>query len=305
MRAQFVPVALLAAAVLALAPTARAQDTAACVDASNQGLTLRKSGKLLDARKVLVMCAVDACGADIKGTCTQRVTEINDALPSIILQARDGAGNDLMGVQVTVDGGAAPVVLDGRALTLDPGTHVFKLETQGQPPVEKSFVLAEKQKDRREVVTIGAAPVPAPAPVPASTPPARTPTPATPPASDTGSSWSTQKTLAIVAGSVSVVGIGLGTVMGMLASSKWSSAQSDCGNGCGPGAPAQGEKSDATTEATVSTVGFVVGGVGLVGAAVLWFTAPSGRSAPATGTQVRVVPFLAAGTGGAAVSGGF
>jgi hypothetical protein len=303
MRTHFVPVALLAAAVSAVAPTARAQDTAACVDASNQGLTLRKSRKLLDARKVLVGCAVDACGADIKGTCTQRVGEINDALPTIILLAKDGAGNDLAGVKVTVDGAGAPMVLDGRSITLDPGTHLFKLETPGQAPVEKSFVLAEKQKDRREVVTIGAAPLPAPVSVPASTAP--TPMPAAPPPEDTGSSWSTQKTLAIVAGGVGVVGLGLGTVFGLMASSKWSSAQSDCGSGCGASAPAQGEKSDATTDATVSTVGFVVGGAGMVGAAVLWFTAPSGRGAPATGTRVKVIPTVGAGNGGVLVSGAF
>jgi hypothetical protein len=284
------------------APPVRAQDASACVDASNHGLDLRKSGKLLDARKTLIGCAVDACGSDIKGTCTQRVAEINDALPTIILLAKDGAGNDVAGVKVTVDGAGAPVALDGRAMTLDPGTHTFHLEAPGQPPVDKSFVLAERQKDRREIVTIGAA---APAPTPAGTDASSMPT--TPPAADTGSSWSTQKTLAIVAGGVGVVGIGLGTVMGLMASSKWSSAQNDCGNGCGPSAPAQGEKSDASTFATVSTVGFVVGGVGLVGAAVLWFTAPSGSSAPATGSRrgVDVVPMLGAGNSGLIVKGAF
>jgi hypothetical protein len=290
------PIAL-AAALLASAPAARAQDASACIDASNQGLAMRKAGKLLDARKALVGCAVDACGADIKATCTQRVAEINDLLPSIILLAKDGAGNDLPGVTVTVDGVGPARPLDGQAMALDPGPHAFRFEAPGQAPVDKQFVLAEKQKDRREVVAIGA-----PA---AAAPVDTTSRPATSPATDSGSSWSTQKTFALVAGGVGVVGLGLGTVFGLLASSKWSSAKTDCGSGCGPGASAQSEKSDATTDATVSTVGFVIGGVGAAAAAVLWFTAPSGGNAASAGTGVRVVPMLGAGSGGMIVKGAF
>jgi hypothetical protein len=38
---------------------------------------------------------------------------------------------------------------------------------------------------------------------------------------------------------------------------------------------------DARRAGTVSTVGFIVGGVGLGAAAVLWFVRPFGREAPA------------------------
>ena len=41
------------------------------------------------------------------------------------------------------------------------------------------------------------------------------------------------------------------------------------------------------TSAKIADVGFIVGGVGLVGGAVLWFTAPSGSAA---GTQVGLGP---------------
>jgi len=302
MRRRLVPILLFSAAAVALASPVRAQDASAqCIDASNQGLALRKQGKLVDARKMLVTCAVDACGADIKGTCTQRIAEITAALPTIVVLAKDGAGNDLAGVKVTVDGVALSAPLDGRAMTLDPGKHVFKLEATGQTPVEKELVLAEREKDRREVVVIG--PPPAGAPAAPSTLPS---TP--PPAAADSSSWSTQKTLALVAGGVGIVGLGLGTVFGLQASSKWSSAQSDCGSGCGPNAPAQGEKSDAQNAGTLSTVGFAVGGVALAGAVVLWFTAPSGGDAsppPTTARGWQLVPLIGAGNGGAVLEGAF
>jgi hypothetical protein len=42
-------------------------------------------------------------------------------------------------------------------------------------------------------------------------------------------------------------------------------------------------KSQARSAGNISTVGFIVGGVGLAGAAVLWLTAGSSSSAPQVG----------------------
>jgi hypothetical protein len=82
-----------------------------------------------------------------------------------------------------------------------------------------------------------------------------------------------------VIGGVGVVGIGLGAFFGLQASSKLSDAKGKCGDypyECGN--EAKDLQSSAKSSATVSTVGFVAGGVLLAGGLVLYFTAPKRES---------------------------
>jgi hypothetical protein len=82
---------------------------------------------------------------------------------------------------------------------------------------------------------------------------------------------------ALVAGGIGVVGIGVGTVFGLKSMSAHDDAEKACkGNQC----TAEGVelRDDALAAGNVSTVAFIVGGVGLAAGAVLWFTLPSGSN---------------------------
>jgi hypothetical protein len=114
-----------------------------------------------------------------------------------------------------------------------------------------------------------------------------------------------QKTLAIVAGGAGVVGLAVGTIFGLKMSSEWSQAQTDCGTGCGPNAPAQAERNDAHSAGNVATVAFIAGGALVAAGAVLWLTAPSGNAAQATGVEIRMTPAVDASAAGAMVVGRF
>jgi hypothetical protein len=269
---------------------AQAEDpTAQCIASSEQGLDLRKQEKLLDARKVLAACATTRCPDEIRTVCEQRITEINGVLPAIGFDVKDPAGNDEPDVKESIDGVPVATQLGGRAMPIDPGPHVFTFEVAGQPPVEKKLVVSEGENDRREKIVIGA-----PA-QPEAVPAAATATP---------SKASTQKTLGFVAGGVGVVGVALGAVFGLVASSKWSSAKSDCGTGCAADAPAQQEKSSAQSAATVSTVGFVGGGVLLAAGLALFLTARETKATPTAGT-LRVTPAVGPGEAALFLRGGF
>jgi hypothetical protein len=91
------------------------------------------------------------------------------------------------------------------------------------------------------------------------------------------SSSSTQKTLALVAGGVGVVGVGLGTIFGLSAMSKHDDAAAKCPAAC-PDQAGVDLWNDARTAGNISTVAFVVGGVGLATGAILWFTAKPSRT---------------------------
>jgi hypothetical protein len=76
-------------------------------------------------------------------------------------------------------------------------------------------------------------------------------------------------------------GIAVGAVTGLISLSHANSAKATCrGFACPPSSASM--LSSAKTNATVSTVAFVAGGVGLGAAAVAFFVLPSAREAPVT-----------------------
>jgi hypothetical protein len=87
-----------------------------------------------------------------------------------------------------------------------------------------------------------------------------------------GSVRSAQRVLAIVAAAVGVAGVATGAVFGLKAASTWGDAKDNCKPQCD--ASAHKLSVDASQSGTVSTVAFIVGGVGLASGALLWFTAP-------------------------------
>ncbi len=134
---------------------ARAPTTAGCLAAAESSLALRSQHKLRDARAQLLICSAPSCPTDVRAECIRRVAEINTALPSVVFEAKDGDGNDLVEVTVTMDGQPLADRLDGPALVVDPGVHSFVFEASGQPAVRKQFVIREGDKDRRERITLG------------------------------------------------------------------------------------------------------------------------------------------------------
>jgi hypothetical protein len=299
---------LLVGLAVGSARDARADDaTGQCIASSEQGLDLRKHQKLLEARRVLATCATTRCPDEIRVTCEQRIGDINRVLPSIVFDVKDAAGNDQPGAKLAIDGVPVATTLSGQATPVDPGPHAFVIEVAGQPSVQRQLVINEGERDRHEKVVVGALAAPVPvseATVPPVGPaPVLSPAPAAPTEATEGPvTGSTQRTVGLVVGGAGAGALVVGAVFGIVASSKWTSAKADCGTACGPNVPAQQEKSDAQSAATVSTVGFI-GGAALAAAGVaIYFTAPSpGRHAMA----LSIAPSVGQGTRGLLVQGSF
>ena len=162
----------------------------------------------------------------------------------------------------------------GASIPVDPGKHVVEASA---PNHEKWVQTIEVAADATEVtVTIP--------PLAPSVEPGRRRDLVTP----AGEAWPPQRTLAVAAGGVGVVGVALGTVFGLRAASKWKDAKPGCLDypyGCSP--RALDLTSEARSAGTLSTIGFVLGGVGLATGAVFWLTAPSGKEGA---TSVGVSP---------------
>jgi hypothetical protein len=104
------------------------------------------------------------------------------------------------------------------------------------------------------------------------------------------------------AAGVAVVGVGVGTVAGILSLSKKSALSSECERDiCGPSS--YGDYSAANSLATVSTIGFVAAGVGAGAALVTLLVGHDSPGSPAAATQAAWVPWV--GVSGCGVWGRF
>src|ERR1700722_19716690 len=93
-----------------------AQDTDACINASEKALALRKAEKLISERASLSTCAAPSCPDAVRSSCEQRLAQVNLAIPSIVFLTKDGTGHDLAAVKLTIDGALDADRLDGSAI---------------------------------------------------------------------------------------------------------------------------------------------------------------------------------------------
>jgi hypothetical protein len=185
-------------------------------------------------------------------------------IPSVIVRIE---GAPLAEVRVQIDGVPIAQELLGEARQVNPGPH--KIEGQrGAEQAVVELVLAESEQKPallRFAASVAAAP-----------PTAVSPNPAEAPSSDSpGAGIGQQRTFALIAGGVGVLGIGVGSVFGLKSKSDHDEAAKYCNGSECSDARGVSAGTDAYSAGNISTAFMIVGGVGLAGAAVLWFTAPS------------------------------
>jgi hypothetical protein len=161
-------ISLLAAAAPAQPGATQKQIKQQCAAAYVEAQTLRKQGSLLSARDQLITCGRDECAAAIKNECAQWLSEVNAGIPSIVVAAKDRNGKETLAIKVHVGGSLIKDGLDAKAIELDPGSHVLRLELEGEPPIEQEIVLQEGRKHRLVEVSWqqDSSPVAAPEPEP-------------------------------------------------------------------------------------------------------------------------------------------
>jgi hypothetical protein len=289
---------LVAAPTLWAPPAAADVTKAQCIQANTEGQSLRRAGRIAEAREQLRICGDPRCPGILHTDCTKRLDELEEAQPTVVFHAKDGSGQDLSAVKVAIDGRPLADKLDGTALLVDPGEHVFTFTAPGEDPVTKTFVLQEGAKGRQEQIVIGK---PAPPGDDSRPPPVDKLA-----KKDEAGGMGAQKFMALTVGVVGVAGVAVGAIFGATANSQWSQAQNDCGSGCGPNSVAQGQRSDALSNATVSTVGFGVGAAAIAASLILWLSAPSpDAQGQAPSAHLRVAPSYASNRGALLVHGEF
>jgi hypothetical protein len=193
----------------------------------------------------------------------ERADALEPRVPRLHIEIAPGA--DAPGLDIRADGATLTPEAWSAGLLLDPGTHTVSAAAPGRIGWSQSFA-ASRGGDLRVVV-------PRLVEIVTQEPPGVTP--AAPRAGGI-------PTLALVAGIVGLAGLGVGAVAGGISWADHDSAKQSCPtpSRC-PTSASAGQWNDAVTWGNVSTVAFVVGGVGIAGASVVWLTSP-GSQAPST-----------------------
>jgi hypothetical protein len=230
----------------------------------------------------------------------ERATAIESKLSrlTIVVSPEAKAAN----VAIKRDGVALLDASWGTSIPIDPGQHTVEATAPGNKPWSKTVELP-----------VGGGSVTVTVPALESGSATATANATAPPASEQAGphrSGGWQRPAAFVAGGVGVAGLVVGTVFGLKAKSKQSDSEAFCGPAdmtvCSP----QGGQliDEGKKAATISTAGFIVGGVGIVGGVVLYLTAGSGSKNAGAGDAKRafaVVPSGGRNSAGVLVQGTF
>ena len=216
--------------------------------------------------------------------------------------------SDVPGLVIKRDGTVLGRPLWDTPTPVDPGAHTIEASAPGRKPW--SLTVDLKDQGQTKTITVPALP-PEAAPVTSARPVTSAPVSASPPppppppmvtaSATTGEPGSVLagRTPALIAGGVGVVGLVVGTVFAVRASSKWSDAKDQCpGNHCTDRASYDDARS-AKTSGNLATGFFAAGLVGLGAGVVLWFTA----SPSSTSTGRYIAPTFVAGGGGLTAGG--
>jgi hypothetical protein len=229
----------------------------------------KNAGRLLDARLIFERLAGEKLAAEAPKPFRDAVTsaaaerdEVSRRIPVaaiVVTDAPDGRAS------IRVDGKE----VSGAEIPLDPGMHAFEASS-GAQTARRDVLLTDGGGHVKIVLSLaGATTAASPAERPAA--PERSAGSAVP---------------AIVALSIGAAGLGMGAFTGLVAANKASAIKSNCVDGHCLRSDA-GALSSARTMATVSTVGFVVAGVGLAAGGVLLVVRSGGGSTTAT---ARITP---------------
>jgi hypothetical protein len=121
------------------APTTNAE----CARAYEDGQVQRKSGRLVEARSTLQLCARDECPDFIRADCVSWYGEVQGEVPTLVFAARS-QGRDLADVRISLGDRVMAARLDGQAIELDPGEYDFRFEAAGMQPLTQRSVGAQR-----------------------------------------------------------------------------------------------------------------------------------------------------------------
>jgi hypothetical protein len=279
---------------------------------------LVKLGRLVEAAEAYVRTTRTSLESDSPKPFREAVQQAYDELGKLRPQIPQlkivvkGKTKDDGQLAVKMDGKRVSPALIGVAGPADPGTHKLTAKTESGASASGTITLkagetksVELDLDHTNLKAPGST-----ATTP-TTPKDSNPKPVTPPPggdmNGTSKRGSMQRTLGFVGLGVGAAGLGAGIVTGLMATSRYKSAEDECpAHRCVDGSQGAKDLDAFRSLRTVSTIGYVVGGVGIAAGVTLLLTAPESKPAAEAHAALdtpRWTPYV--GLGSAGVAGTF
>jgi hypothetical protein len=232
----------------------------------------------------------------------KEVEAVSTKVGAVTITVKAVGGADIADPAVALDGQPINSASLGIRRAIDPGNHVLHVSATGYKPADLNFpVTAGANIDQPILLEqdLTAPPPATAAPGPATGAAPATATTAVPPPGDSSTTSSGNKGSIApwIAFGVGGAGLVVGAITGGLALGDHSTLANECTSGSCPSSnsKAQSDLSSYHTMGAISTVGFIVAGVGAAAGVVLLITGP--KSQPTTGLQVS--PTIGLGSLGA------
>jgi hypothetical protein len=249
----------------------------------NLSLCEEKQGKLVAAQADLTEAIQKLPKGDFRSAFAEKQLE---ALKKRIASVTVTLEEPNAGARVACDGVELRPDALGRAIPLDPGTHVFVVQAEGRASSRREVLLAEGQQ---ATLTLG--------PGPAAEKSA--PSSLRAPAAARAEPGSTRRTLGVGALAIGGAGLLTGVVTGIMTASAASTYKEHCFERICDAEGADAASRGKTLE-VVSPIAFVVGALGAGAGTYLLLTSKRAPSA-----QLTVTPTVSARDAGLAVGGSF
>jgi hypothetical protein len=261
------------AAIALVAPAVRAGE-AECAPAYEDAQLLRRQGKLVAAREAAATCARPSCPSVARKDCEKWVEQIAREIPSVTIIAREtGTGADAR-ARVIVDGAWKPDASAGRAIELDPGPHVVRVEREGDEPAEQTLTLFQGEGGRIVRVELRRVGQPSPPPREAPMPPPE---------------HSHTYVPAVVLGGFSLAALAASAALGLSGRSDLSGLRSSCAPNC-----TDEQVDPVRRKLIVSDVALGIGVLGTV--ATIYFIVRPPSTGTSAQTRLELAPSRAGGT---------
>ncbi|MGD0680254.1 MAG: hypothetical protein ABSC94_33165 [Polyangiaceae bacterium] len=193
----------------------------------------------------------------------------------------------VLGLEVRRDGTPVGEAEWGATIPADAGPHTIEASAPGRKRWSETVAVAPEATTARTLVP--ELPLLPPPPEATSVAPPL-PEPARPRPDGESTPGGAQRIGAIAAATVGVAGVAAGTVFGLLSLSRHNTVSNECSSTtCRTPSGLQASK-DAMTFGNVSTITFIVGGVGLAAGITLFLTAPRATESHAPTAELRVGP---------------
>ena len=224
----------------------------------------------------------------------QKIDQLSPRVTRVVFQLVDGPAN----VQVSLDGQPLGAGDLGVAVPVDSGQHTLDAKAPERVDWHSTFELGKPDEGKTRSLPIGPlAPIQRVEKIEkVDLPPGRTSAEVPKAPVEPPHRTPTLKYVGLATAGAGVVSIAVGTIFALSAKSKWNDAKAMGCDGSGVCKTHAGVDlvNDASSKATIGTIGFTAGIALVAGGAAMWFLAPSGEQA-----KPGVTPAVSVGPGGA------